>query len=62
MSRCESCRFYHICKGRLYKTVSECARYKSVYSPQNSPQKRKELRKFEKELLKWLKAPHKPIS
>ena len=48
MSICETCKFYHICKGRLFKSVSECTRYKSVYSPQ----KRKESCKFEKELLK----------
>lgn len=51
MSICETCKFYHICKGRLYKIVNECTRYKSAYSPQ----KRNELRKFEKELLKGKK-------
>jgi len=30
MLKCKTCKFYHICKGRLNETVSECVRYKSV--------------------------------
>ena len=30
MLKCKTCKFYHICQGRLNETVSECARYKSA--------------------------------
>ena len=30
MLKCKTCKFYHICQGRLNETVNECARYKSV--------------------------------
>ena len=72
MLKCKTCKFYHICQGRLNETVSECARYKSVehtneewFCQLSTEEKAEIIAQLSsyggnvEAILEWLKQPHR---